>query len=190
MRRLGIVIGLLLAFAAAFGQSTDSSTRSKWWIDAFLGQFSASKGINGDTYGVGLTVFDNKFFYTGKIVRNQEPRDFLFIEGPLPHEGYTSVDLTIGKGISKKYFLFHFSGGLGITTGIKRGAFIKTEPTFFGSYDVYEKDRFTAPSIPLELELMFKPTRWLGLGFGCFGNLNTVRSYGGGAFKLSLGRLR
>lgn len=190
MKRLGIVVGLLVLFAGAFGQNADTSKKCKWWFDAGIGGFSASKGVSGDTYGVGLTIFDDKLFYSVKFIRNEEPSDFLITYGPLPYEGYSSIDLMIGKGISKKYFLIQASGGLGLTTGIKRGAFLRSEETFFGYIDYYEKDRFTALSLPLEFDFMFKPIKWLGIGFGCFANLNTIRSYGGYMFKLSLGRLR
>lgn len=183
-----MVIGLLAFFASAFGQ--DANLRSQtWWIDGGLGGFT-TKGLSGDSYGGGLTMFTGKTFYTIRYLRNEEPSDFLIMYGPLPYEKYSSIDLMVGKGISKKYFLVQTSGGFGITTGIKRGSFLRSEDTFFGHIDYYERDRFTVPSLPLAFDFMFKPTGWLGLGFECFANLNATSSYGGYLFKLSLGRLR
>ena len=190
MKRLGIAIGLLILFVTASASDTDSSKKYRVWFDASIGQTNSTKGVSCDMYGFGLTMADRRFFYTVKLTRNEEASDFLITYGPLPYETYTSIDATIGTGISNKFLQLQGSVGLGVTTGIKRGAFLRSESTFFGTIDYYEKDQFTALSIPLEVSFMFKPTRWLGLGVAGFGNLNGARTYSGYLFRLSLGRLR
>lgn len=188
MKKLGVIVAILVFFGNAFGQYADSSKKYRWWLDAGIGGFN-TKSISGDTYGVGLTIFNDKTFYTIQFLRNEEPEDYIFTFGPLPFEKYSSIDVMIGKGISNKYLQIQASGGLGMATGIRRGAFLRTE---HGLWDIsyYEEDRFTVPSLPLEVDFMVKPTKWLGVGLGVFGNFNSARSYSGYQFKLSLGRLR
>jgi hypothetical protein len=87
-----------------------------------------------------------------------------------------------------------FSGGLGITGGIKRGDLLYTEPStgWFNIADGrrFEKDQFISPSIPLEIDLLFKPIKFLGVGFSLFGDLNFNRPMYGVALKLGIGQLR
>jgi hypothetical protein len=101
----------------------------------------------------------------------------------------------LGKGYSRKYLQVQFSGGLGITGGIKRGDFLnKDELWLYGvllfSRDICERDKFFTPSIPLQVDLLLKPIKYAGIGVTLFGDLNLVRPYCGFSIKLSLGKLR
>ncbi|MDO9340471.1 MAG: hypothetical protein Q7T72_08095 [Bacteroidales bacterium] len=187
MRLLSTLIGLSTFYLTGFSQVIDFKN-DKYWVDAGFGSFITINNISGlpvfPQY-LSINLFNDSTFYKISFLRNEEWDLF----GDNPNEEYYSVGVLLGKGSSRKYLQFQFSCGLGITGGIKRGDFLYNNGDWFRS-DYYERDKFITPSIPVEIDLLFKPIKYAGIGVTLFGNLNFVRPYCGFAVKLSMGKLR
>ena len=190
MRRLSILFVLFTFYLTGFSQIIDFKN-DKYWVDAGFGSFITVKNISGmPSFPVfppylSVNLFNDHTFYKISFIRNKE----WALLGDKPYEVYNSVSILLGKGFSRKYYQFQFSGGLGITGGIKRGDFLYNAGGWFDP-DYYESDKFITPSIPLEIDLLLKPIKYAGIGVTLFGNLNFVRPYCGFAIKLSMGKLR
>jgi len=191
MKQLSILIGLFTFYLTGFSQIIDFKN-DKYWVDAGFGSFITVNNISGlpifpifPPY-LSVNLFNDKTFYKISFIRNEE----WALLGDMPYEKYYSVGILLGKGFSRKYYQFQFSGGLGITGGIKRGDFLYNDGDWPFSTDYYERDKFITPSIPVEIDLLLKPIKYAGIGVTLFGNLNFVRPYCGFALKLSMGKLR
>ncbi|MGJ3235856.1 hypothetical protein [Marivirga sp.] len=99
----------------------------------------------------------------------------------------------LGKGVSTDRINLIFSAGLGITTGIIRGDLkgVHSSGGFISfRNEEFEKIYVFTPIIPLEFDRLFKATKFFGLNFTLFADLNLKRPYLGWAVKLSIGKLR
>lgn len=185
MKSLGVIVGLLVCSLTGFSQA---EKRDNYWFDFGAGGFETLRNLSGVSVILSYTQRHDSIYYTFRFIGNSEFGDVL--AAPVPNEEYYSYGFLFGKGFSAKYAQIHFTVGVGITEGIRRGALIKSVPGFFGYTDYYERVEFRTPAIPLEIDILLKPLRWGGVGVTFFGDLNFVRSYCGVAFKVSLGRLR
>lgn len=182
-----IVAGLISL--TSFAQVSDSNV-NKTWVTIGAGTFSSTDESVGTTIGISLNVVNQKHLYKVRYINYDE----FIIMGPSPSENHHEVGLQYGKGFSSKRTQIYFSGGIGFTTGITRGDYIPPEPS--GSWfslnlsEQYEKEYFFTPSIPLEIEFLYKPVNFAGIGFAFNGNLNVKRPSVGLTIKIGLGKFR
>jgi len=168
-----------------FGQSVDSQTR-KYWISASLGHFQTVKSVEGAIWGIDVNMLKYKTLLKVRFTECSEIGPFL----NQPEEKYHNGSLMVGKGLYKKYFQLSLSVGIGLTKGVIRGDFISgSEVGLFGS-DLYKKESFLSPSIPIELELSFIPLKQISLATSFFVDLNLKNPMYGFLMKCSLGKMR
>jgi len=190
MKRIGIlIIGFICLFQVGYTQVIDLE-KDKYWIDAGFGSYYSTEHTDGFTWNFGVNLIFDSTLYKLRFLNQQEFDLF----GPDPLEEFYSVGMMIGKGFAGKFVQIQFSGGLGITGGIKRGELLYTEPSS-GWFDIgdprhFERDRFISPSIPLEIDILIMPIKYLGVGVSLFGDLNLKRPMYGFVFKFGLGKLR
>ena len=190
MKKNGIfLIGFIWLFQTGFNQVNDLH-KYKYWIDVGSGGYYSIDNIEGFSWSLGVNLIADSTLYRLRFLNQREFK----IPAPDPLEESYSVGMMIGKALTGKYIQIEFSGGLGITGGIKRGRLLYTSPPsgwiWVGDPGHYEKDEFMSPSIPLEIDLLIKPIKYLGVGFSLFADLNLKSSTYGLMFKLGLGKLR
>ncbi|MDY0198735.1 MAG: hypothetical protein RBR68_13065 [Tenuifilaceae bacterium] len=177
-KKIFFVIGLLFLGLIGHSQTTNSEN-NKYWVDAGVGSFGTiNNDITGLTLNLGFNLIHNDTQYKLKTLFNGQ----FVIDGLA--EQYYSVGALFGKGFSWKYFQITPSVGLGVTGGLVRGDLLYT-PSYH-----YEKDYFVSPSIPLEIDLMLKPLKFLGIGASVWADLNLKRSMYGVTLKLGVGKFR
>src|SRR5690606_28601276 len=107
-------------------------------------------------------------------------------------EFYNDIGLFYGKGIHNKYGSILFFAGSGITFGNERDKLMyKVSSTrMFQCSEHYSKRFFISPSINLELELILKPLKQLGIGIRGYANANLKHPFTGVSVFISIGNLR
>ena len=112
-----------------------------------------------------------------------------YIFGPSPPETFNDIGVLYGRVANYKDIQFSISGGLGIVTGIMRGAYITSTPGWF-SFPEYEKRHFFTYGIPLEAQFSYNPLKFLGIGATVFANINPESSFWGINFMWKIGKVR
>ena len=194
MKKLFIFLYIIIQSYIMYGQQPDDKTM-KYWFDAGVGSYicKSSGGVNWNT---SINFINKKsLFFKARYLNLQE----FSLEGPNPSEYFSSGGIMIGKVFLKKYGHCAFLCGIGETGGMKRGKFFyESSDTTNNIIDImgdlrvrhYEKNYFNSISIPLEVELQFKPIKYVGIGISFFGDLNLKRPMCGFLFKIGLGKLR
>ena len=186
MKKIFIFLYIIIQSYIMYGQQPDDKN-IKYWFDAGIGNYicKSSGGVNWNT-SINL-INKESLFFKARYLNLQE----FSLEGPNPSEYFSSGGIMIGKVFLKKYGHCAFLCGIGETGGMKRGKFFYEIPnTIIGDGRLYEKVYFNAISIPLEIELQYKPIKYLGIGISFFGDLNLKRPMCGFLFKIGLGKLR
>lgn len=163
----------------------------KWWFDPGMGTYTTFSAKNDFriTYTIGTTVQNNQLLYKLRYLYNDEISN---ITGGLsPSEYYNSYNFLLGKRLSETtYTQINLYAGIGITTGLKRGYFIESKVAPIFSTDKYTDDQFITPSIPIELEFMFKAINYVGIGGGLFFEINFKQPIIGITGRAFVGKLR
>lgn len=173
-------------------QSVVSTTY--YWISPAIGTYTPFV-IKGEvpkfSMGIGATVHKNEILYRLMYMHNSES-----ILGTLmvsPYEYYNCFSILLGKRISNSNLLqINLSGGIGVTSGLKRNELIEDQGPgyFFFPVESYTSEKFVTPSVPIELELMFKPIKYVGLGAGFFCEINFKKPLLGITGKAMLGKIK
>lgn len=186
MRKINITVLLIsiLSFTEVYSQSNEKNPLNPMWVEAGLGVFThrAEPAIGQSywlNYSSGNTIYK---------VRYQKLDEFQIL-GPDPQEYTKGLALMMGKKRGNDIVHIAASGGLGISTGITRGKYLYTNGGILGS-SVYETKTFSKVSIPLEVDFVFKPFRYFGMGLALTGDINAERSSVGLLFKAGLGLYR
>ncbi len=180
-----LILASIFCSIASNGQSINLKQDS-CWLDVGYGIYFSggnSEPSSGTGIMLGFNVQQNSIAYKLRFISSKE---FDYI-GPNPKEHFSSLGLMIGKVIKGQKWQTHISGGLGFTSGHKRGDIVN--PTVEVGGDYQEKS-FFAPSIPLEIEYIRKCTTKTGYSLSYFADLNSQRPYFGFAIKVLIGRLR
>ena len=188
MKKLNLFIVFAIFSFNSFSQIIDYKN-DKLWIDVGLGRYYSNSDFEGFTSNISINLMKENLLYK---IRNLNYTEFN-VFWPTPDEKFNEVGLMIGKGFSGKFTHVLLSGGLGITEGTKRRKYLYTEPN--GDFNIhdsrhYESDHFITPSLPIEIEVMFKPVSFIGAGVSLFGNLNFETPVYGFMCKFSIGKMR
>lgn len=165
---------------STFGQKNESS-KFQLWANAGLGIYGTTGKNGGLSAGLSLNLCQNEALYKIRYIQLFE----LDLFGPTPSEAFQSYGALVGKGISNEKVSLIFSAGLGITTGIRRGDLISIDDP-----SEFERDHIFTPSIPLEIDILWKTTKFFGPNMTLFADLNIKRPYLGYMAKFSIGKLR
>jgi hypothetical protein len=166
-------LGLFIYSITVSGQIIDYKN-DKYWIDAGLGMFYTTGQTDGFSGSFSANLISDNTLYKIRFLYHTEFHMFEY--GPT--EKFFSVGLMSGRGLSGEYVQIHFSGGLGITGGKNRVS------------GPFERDYFITPSIPLEIDMIIKPLKYLGAGVNLWGDLNFKRPMSGMVLKLGIGKFR
>jgi len=80
---------------------------------------------------------------------------------------------------------FSISSGVSLIGGNKKGKLINSEDFT----DEYEEINYVTIGLPLELQALYIPFKYFGLGITFFGNLNNEKSYYGSMLTFQFGKL-
>lgn len=157
----------------------------KYWLDS---GFGITNRINNENYvaiNFSLNYIQHKSVYKLRLLGVSEFNLFSQSEGTLTIGGLT------GKHFSNKFFQISFLGGLGITFNRELTDNITgyTGSGWFSSA-IYETKTSTLISVPLEIEFIFKPIKFYGIGFSLFADLNSKQPSFGILLKGGLGKFR
>lgn len=187
-QKLPVVI-LLTIFAPVLQAQEKEPVDIQWWIDPGMGTYTTFNGreINNITFILGGLVQKNKSLYKLRYMRNYE---FEIFSPVSPTEYYNSFHFLLGRKVSDSDLSqIHLLTGIGVTSGLKRNELIAGSSWLSFNED-YESEQFVTPSIPLEVEFMFKPLKYVGFGATVFLELNLKQPLIGLAGKAMLGKVK
>jgi hypothetical protein len=177
MKKLMMII-LLVNTPVAFPQGC-KNVPSLYWMDAGVG--ADNNGLSGQ---ISANYINKNNIFKLRYIGSRE-----FILFTSPSETVNDIGILFGKALIKKYVQFTASGGIGIVTGLRRGKVSYMEGGLLGT-TYYEKERITGVGVPIELECLFRPLKFVGFGLGAYANLNRDRTLYGLLFKIQIGKLR
>jgi len=171
-----IIIILILGFRSVIAQEKLEPDMYPIWINAGLG-ISSLGAIGGNA---GLSVQSGKWLYTIRGTANSENSGILS-----GGDEFFDVALLFGIATENKKNHASFSIGIARVTGSRyregSGGFL-----FSGK----RNDISPTIGLPMESQLFFKISGFLGLGLNLYFNLNKEESFGGLSLNLMLGSLR
>lgn len=176
-------LGLLLCSVTVNGQIIDLKN-DKYWVDVGVGSYRSTYKLNAISMNFGANLIKDSMLYKIRFIRHIEWN----FRGPNVLENVYNAGVMIGKRCwSSQNIQLMYSGGIGVIGGVERGE--KLLSNIDGTSD-YGKENFITPSIPLEINLIFKPKKYFGFGLAIFGELNHKRPMYGAIFKVGIGKLR
>lgn len=187
LKKVFFLLGICASFNS-FAQKNDS-TSFVLWADVGIGSYGAGPESTGFSPMLGINLYHKQILYRIRYTHAYEFELF----GPTPSENLYSFGALVGKGFSNDKINFIFSAGLGITTGVIRGEFKEAQSSgglLSFRNEVFEKVNVFTPSIPLEIDMLLKFTKFFGAGFTVFADLNFRRPYLGWTIKLGIGKLK
>ena len=187
---------LLAAPAVAQAQSNADSSRGDRFSVQFvdvgggIGTTSAFEFI-GDGASANITVASRRYALSARVTHAEE----LAILGPPPRAS-TEIGVLAGRQFQSRsgWFMARAQVGLGVVLDQRQRLIRRHEcPSpgcFFPPGGDYESYHVPALGVSAEVETMFVPLPYVGLGLRLVGNANIARSFGGAFLTLHVGRLR
>ncbi|MFA5646790.1 MAG: hypothetical protein WC951_00655 [Bacteroidales bacterium] len=144
MKRYLVFLALCFFLTAPTHSQIIDLEKDQLWVDIGFGVLE-TYGVTEINFNLGLNLVSGSILYKIRTLINTEFDLF----GPTPSEEFYSLGALIGKGFSTDYIHIYFSGGIGITGGVKRGEYLYTEPSS-GWLDIgdgrnYERETFLLP---------------------------------------------
>jgi hypothetical protein len=140
-------------------------------------------GFGGNYFGPNLSLIlsynNNHDLYSLKFSRSSEMN--FGVEDNLykPSLQLNEFSFLYGKTLRQSIVLFSVSVGLSYLDGVNRGNQIQNEE--------FEEIKINTIGIPFETELMLEFSKYAGVGFNFYGNLNKDQSYVGGMLRIKVG---
>ena len=144
--------------------------------------FSGGLGLGSLDFGGQLSLSVRRGI--GDLVfRVAETTEFALLSAP-----ETSRDIAVlyGRRTSGSVAWMRAAAGLGLVHGVRRGD--RQDCWIF--FCSYVQERHSTLGLALQLDAVWAPLSFLGLGLSFFGNLNERRSFGGVTLNLHLGQVR
>ena len=175
MKKLIQILGLVVAFMIflfdlSYAQLDNSSVKKKYyWVN-----FGAGSGtISEDAFALSA----NATYQFGKNLLTLRAAG----TGELFGKSIGDNGLLYGLALEQKRVFISVGAGIAFVEGsISHGLFSTREPEKIGP----------TIGIPLEIQLFWRPARFLGIGLYGFANLNPEESFAGVSLSLQLGKLR
>lgn len=134
------------------------------WINAGLGLGGSGLAVAGS-----VSVQPGKHVLSARAILTTDSEEDL-----------ADLGLLYGRVLSQGRFHTSLGAGLARAYGSHDSGF----------WDHDGEGRKLIIGIPLELQLAWRPGRWIGVGVYGFANLNSVQSFGGATLSLQVGKLR
>lgn len=161
-------------FSQSFFSNDSLNNRICYW---------AGIGLGGNYFGPNLSLIlsynDNHDLYSFKFSRSSELNFGVEDNFDKPSLHLNEFSFLYGKTLRQSIVLFSVSAGLSYLDGVNRGTQIKNEE--------FERIKINTIGIPFETELMLEFSKYAGVGFTFYGNLNKKESYIGGMFRIKVG---
>ncbi len=177
-----IIIFMVILSSFTFLQGDESSVKKKtFWFNFGLGTGASADSNSPWAQGSSNSESDMAGSINATAQFGKHAFSLRFVTGQALFEE-SFWDLGVLYGLATKPSVFHFSGGIGISlVGGTSG-----ENFFFFS----TKKVSTTLGLPLEIQLSWRPLRFLGLCAYGFANLNKHHTFGGVTLCVQLGKLR
>jgi hypothetical protein len=150
-------------------------------------QYWFNFGAGGSSAGLSFGA-SYSYTYSGRLVSARFTSNHEFdILGPKPEEYIWDLGMLYGAIAKNDYGLISISSGLAMVGGVRRGKYLSSNGWFSASY---ETRGFFTIGLPVEVQLFWTPTSFLGFGAYGFANLNPKWPFLGALFCLQLGAIR
>jgi hypothetical protein len=180
----------ILSFLVVLGISASYCQPALAQIDRNMGSVHnvwLNLGIGGSTHGlaglISMSVQNDIHLITFRYVSSTE----FVILGPTPSESVWDISILYGRFWKSRLAMVSISGGLGLVGGIRRGDYIRSDGWFSSKY---QKCPFSTVGFPVDIQLFWMPSRFLGFSIQGFANLNSEESFYGFVLGLQVGRLK
>ena len=171
IQTFGLIITFVIFFSGVnYAQSNKSNVQEKnFWVNLGLGSGSISENA--------FALNANMTYQFGKNMLTLRAAGM----GELFGKSIGDNGLLYGIALRQEQVLFSVGAGLAFVEGsISHGLFSTKEPEKIGP----------TIGIPLEAQLFWRPTRFLGIGLYAFANLNPEESFAGITLGFQFGKLR
>jgi hypothetical protein len=147
--------------------------------------FRATAGVGLPFSGIAYGRIDYGYLFISYRICGVTSLEREESEGPFK----STSDQCIIAGISLIKKQFYWSLGIGISKvkTIDPGSYYNPYATKLRTYYSIENKTW---GFPIQIDLMFTPIKFVGLGFVGFGDFNSLRNFGGVAFCIQIGWLR
>jgi hypothetical protein len=145
----------------------------EFWINLGLG---ASSAVDG-SFGPGISFNYNKGLFLASLRLSYSEEFKICVFGPCspPDNNYEFAALS-GIAYRSRYFLASITGGLSYVFGDR----------YYGN----TKNNFQRIGLPIDTQLFFRFSSYVGIGIEGFANINSGHSFAGALFCLQIGDLR
>jgi hypothetical protein len=190
MKRTLLIFICLLFYHSAITSQLLEKEDDKFWGEVGVGMYNTDGGYDKYASDFCVKLLKKNTLYTFRVNGIWEPTLF----NSNVTDNFSGMGLLIGTVMSDDYVQVAISGGLGYISGVMRGKLLYTDPPN-GFFDItdgrhFEKVEFFAPSIPLQIDFLLKPSSHFGFGVSLFADLNFKRTIKGITFKIGLGEFR
>jgi hypothetical protein len=164
--------------------------KANYWFNVGVGAGIVRGGFRientdneaGPSYGFNFSTQMKRGLISIRYIYNEE---MIFLN-LLPKESVRDIGVLYGRIAKASYGFASISGGISCVSGVHRGKFQN-----FSDHSInYEKQPYSTFGIPLESQLFWTPSSFIGLGIYGFANINPEKSFYGGLFCIQLGRLK
>lgn len=162
--------------------------KNLFWMHTSFGGYTSTIDRYGNAASIGLSYVVKKNIYSFRGAFFEEHRPNM-----TKNENQKNMNFLIGRYKVLKFGSISYSAGIGLTNGVKRGAYLySTYGGFFISekIDYYENHNYTKPSIPIEFNYSFPLSKIFSSGITIYSNLNTERNYLGIGVFAGLGKFK
>jgi hypothetical protein len=156
---------------------------SQWWFNTGLGICNVnSYGDYLVSFGINYSEHIKRGLISYRFIRNEE----FILFGPRPSESVWDLGVLYGRFAKTSDGFASVSAGVSYVGGVRRGKFLSSS----GWISNYEKLTFRTIGIPLEGQLFWTPTSFVGIGIYGFANMNLEKSFFGGLLCIQIGKIR
>jgi hypothetical protein len=164
--------------------------KANYWFNVGVGAGMVRGGFGSEntdnevglSYGINFSTQMKRGLISIRYIYNEE-MIFLNLQ---PKESVRDIGALYGRLAKRPYGFASISGGISCVSGVHRGVFENLSDHSFN----YEKKPYVTFGIPLESQLFWTPSPFIGFGIYGFANINPEKSFYGGLFCIQLGRLK
>jgi len=172
-----------MLFAQTQKEDTTHATISKYESPAFCIRATGGLGI-ASTYLMGIAYgridIRNVFF----SLRTCTVDDLSGLGNESPSESYYDYCFITGISLISKNFY------ISIGIGISKATVVEHRPYYIYGANINYNIKKSTWGFPGQIEFMFIPSKFIGLGLVFLSDINSIHTFGGGAFCIQVGWLR
>lgn len=164
--------------------------KANYWFNVGVGAGTVIGGFDsnhtdnaiGPSFGISFSSQKKKGLLSIRFIYTEE---MIFLN-LLPKQTVSDIGVLYGRIAKNHYGFASVSGGISCASGVQRGAFQNLSDHSFN----YDKKPYITLGIPLESQLFWTPSSFIGIGIYGFANINPEKSFWGGLFCIQLGKLK